>query len=169
MNPKHLPEELAWTGEHASEIAIAAIADAQRGVVPDGVYAHLETCRECNEAVAQAALLSVQAGHALQAMPETALASSPMRSPLPWRALLAAAAVGLVGAIRALLEAPSSVSSAEVSILHSAPLFAKAFTHLLHSEGAPLWLTLSSAALLVVLGFAVTRALPAPLSRRVES
>lgn len=177
MRSKSLPEDLAWSGEHASEIAIVAIADAQTGILPPAVVSHVESCARCSDALAEATMLSIQTGEALAAVPVSAreLAPESARATLPWRALVAAMFVAALGAVPALLDA-RGVSGSAVSLVRSAPIVMKGLRHLAGASGFPLWMTLGSAALLVLVSIALTRALPSPASasgspgsRRIES
>jgi hypothetical protein len=172
MNREVLPEHLAWNGEHASEAALVALADAQIDVVPDSVVRHLETCAECNRALAELATLSVSAEAALLSAPglksgkqEAPASAQVLRLPIPWRALLVAAAVAALGAAPSMLEAPGQVSSTATSLVHIAPALVKALAQLFHESRG--WLTVASAVLLLLVGVVLTRALPQP--RRVDS
>jgi hypothetical protein len=165
MIRERLPEHLAWNGEHPSEAALVALADAQIDLVPESVLVHLETCSACNHALAEIATLSVAAEQALAALPREQVAPASaqvVRLPIPWRALLVAAAVAALGATPALLEAPGAVTSMTTSAVHVAPAMMKAITQLFRAEHGSAWLTLASAILLLVVGFALTRALPTP-------
>jgi len=158
-----LPEDHAWNGAHASEAAIVMIADAQLHLVPDTVLAHVDTCAECNHAIAEAAMLSVHTGEALAAMASDAKV---VRLAIPWRALLAAAAVALVGALPSLVDAPAELGTTAVSVVRTAPHVAKGLGQLLHADTGSLWVTLVPAVLLLIVGFALTRALPTPVSHK---
>ena len=170
MKGKELSEELAWSGEHASEIAIVALADAQVDIVPDAVANHVEACESCALALADATMLSMATADALQMMPEPERVSEPgaERLPLPWRMLAAALGLATVGAVPALLDARGFSGSA-LSVVRSAPVVMRSLRQAAQSAGFPLWLTLGSAALLLVLSVALTRALLSPASRRIES
>jgi len=167
---KQLSEELAWSGEHASEIAIVALADAQDGLVPDDVCRHVETCEVCSMELADATLLSMATADALHAMPEPERVSDGgrFRTPLPWRMLGVAFALATGGLVPALLDA-RGLSGSAVSIVRSAPIVMKSLRQAAQSSGFPLWATLGSALLLLVVSVALTRALPSPASRRIES
>jgi hypothetical protein len=167
---KQLPEELVWSGEHASEIAIVALADAQLALVPDDVSRHVETCEVCSLALADATMLSLATADALHAMPEPERVSDGGRSraPLPWRMLGVAMGLATFGLVPALLDA-RGLSGSAVSLVRSAPIVMKGLRQAAQSSGFPLWMTLGSALLLVVVSVALTRALPSPASRRIES
>lgn len=171
MKQRKLPEELAWSGEHASEVALVAIGDGQVEIVPAAVLAHVETCVACNRAMAEAVMLSVSTGQALAAMArsESAPAASTAHLPVPWRSLLVAAALALVGATPALLDARGGLPSGAASLIKSAPLVLKSIGHLLRADARPLWTTLAPAAFLLLVGFVLTRALPSLASRRAQS
>jgi hypothetical protein len=113
-------------------------------------------------------MLSVHTGAALAAIPREELAPASVRASVPWRWLVAAAVVALLGALPSLVEAPAHLTNVIVSFVRSAPLLAKSATRLLSTDGAP-WLTVVTALVLLAVGFALTRALPALASRRVES
>ncbi len=170
MKTKLLTEEVAWYGEHASEIAIVALADAQVGVVPDAVTQHVETCQDCAVALADATLLSLSMADALRAMPEPERVSDGglARAPLPWRMLVAALGLATAGVLPS-LAGGHGLSGQAVSLVRSVPIVMKSLRQAAHSSGLPLWLTLGSALMLVVVSVALTRALPSPASRRIES
>jgi hypothetical protein len=137
--------------------------------VPESVVAHLETCAECNQALAAFATLSVSAEAAMLSAPrvEVAPASAKILSlPIPWRALLVAASVAALGAAPSVLEAPGEVSSMTTSLVRIAPTLVKALAQIFRTEHVSVWLTLASAVFLLLVGVAVTRALPVP--RRVD-
>ncbi len=167
---KQLSEELAWSGEHASEIAIVALADAQLDIVPADVSRHVERCDACSLALADAAMLSMSTAEALHEMPapERVSEGGRARGPIPWRMLGVALGLATAGAVPALLDAPGFSGSA-VSIVRSAPILAKGLRQAAQSSLFPLWLTIGSALLLVVVSVVLTRALPSPVSRRIES
>jgi hypothetical protein len=165
MSREVLPEHLAWNGEHASEVALVALADAQIAIVPRSVVLHLETCAECNLALAELAALSISAEAAILSAPrvEATVPVSVRRLPVPWRAVLVAAAVAALGAAPSLLEAPGRLTS----LVRIAPALFKALAQLFRAEHASSWHSLVSAVFLLLVGVALTRALPLP--RRVES
>jgi hypothetical protein len=90
-----------------------------------------------------------------------------VRLAIPWRALLAAAAVALVGALPSLVDAPAEIGTTAATVVRSAPQIARGLRHAFEASGGSPWVTLAPAALLLLLGFALTRALPTPVSRRV--
>jgi hypothetical protein len=170
MSREILPEHIAWNGEHASEAALVALADAQIDLVPESVVAHLETCAECNRALAELATLSVSTEAAILTAPrvETAPASAQvLRLPIPWRALLVAAAVAALGAAPYVAEAPGQFSSTTTSLVRIVPALVKALAQLFRAQSASMWVTLASAVFLLLVGVALTRALPQP--QRVDS
>jgi hypothetical protein len=166
-----LPEHLAWNGEHASEAALVALADAQVDIVPDSVARHLETCPECNDLLAELATLSVSAEAAILSAPRVesvpAASAQVLRLPIPWRALVIAAAVAALGAAPALAEAPGRMSSLTTSVVRIAPALVKALAQLFRAQNSSVGLTFASAIFLLMVGVALTRALPQP--RRVDS
>jgi hypothetical protein len=171
MTSPKLPIEQAWSGAHASEAALVMVADAQVHLVPDAVVAHVEGCADCSRALAEAAMLSVRTGEELLGVPRGELVqerAKVVRLTIPWRALLAAAAVGLVGALPSLVEAPAEIGTAAATVVRSAPQIARGLSHVFEASGSSPWVTLAPAALLLLLGFALTRALPTPVSKRVE-
>ncbi len=169
MKPKKLSEELAWSGEHASEIAIVALADAQ-DIVPEAVSQHVEACEECALALADATMLSMATAEAMHEMPAPQRVSDGgiARAPIPWRMILAALGLATVGAVPTLLDT-HGLSGSAVSLVKSAPIVMKGLRQAAQSSGLPIWMTLGSALLLIVVSFALTRALPSPASRRIES
>ena len=161
MSTQKLPETLAWTGEHASELAICAIADAQVSMIPDAVLAHCEMCAECNGAIATAALLSMATGEALAEVPRASLAPASMDvRPIPWRALAIAAVVAIVCGVPSLVEATREAPTAAAAFFQGASIVVKGVGHLLRADAVPMWATLGPALLLMAVAFALTRALP---------
>lgn len=167
---KQLSEELAWSGEHASEIAIVSLADAQMDLVPDAVVRHVETCESCTLALADATMLSMATADALAKMPDPAPVSDGLRTraPMPWRMMLAALGLAAAGAVPALADA-RGLSGSAVSLVRSTPVLMKSLRQAAQAGGMPLWVTLSAAVLLLACSALLTRALPSPVSRRIES
>jgi hypothetical protein len=166
MKDAKLTEELAWSGEHASDLSIVALADAQ-DIVPAAVSQHVEGCEVCTLALADATMLSMATSEAMSALPHSERVShgAISRAPLPWRLLVSALGLATLGAIPTLLDTRAGNI---VSFVRSAPVVMKGLRQAAQSSGFPLWVTLASAALLLMVSVALTKALPSP-SRRIGS
>lgn len=94
---------------HLSEIALAALADGELGLVDPEALLHLDSCDHCSIQLAEAALRSAEVGELLRSRAagealspqgaglESAEARRPRRLPVRWLALgLAVAAVGVL-------------------------------------------------------------------------
>jgi hypothetical protein len=157
-----LPEDLLWAeGGHASDVVLTALADGQNAVVPASVRAHVDGCAACTIHLGNAALLSLHARREMTAVAEDARA--PKRVPrLPVALGLLVAGLGLVPS---LLDRPLEPAGVRTFVTHEAPVLASALRTLaarLLEPGSPvgLALTYGSAALLVLMAFAVMRLLP---------
>lgn len=189
MKNEMLPNELLWNedasvqGEspnlHASDVALAAVADGEIALVPPALMAHVEACAACTHRLGEAALFSAGLGDTIQAMgPLTRLvpvrvsphssaspASARRRAPLPLPMMAAAMVIAVLGAAPTVLQLPTRISGLLLALLHSLPTVSHGGAQLLRSGLGPagLVLTFVSALLLVMVSVGLTRLLPRPL------
>lgn len=158
-----LPDELSWAaGGHASDVALTAIADGQRAIVSPAVLAHVEACTVCTTHLGHAALLSLHAGAELAAARQHAHLVE--RRPLPRLAIALGLAVAAIGLSPSLLDG-GDVSALRAFVTRDVPAFVHAAGTLARRVDEPgsaagLALTYATAAMLVLMGFAVVRLLP---------
>lgn len=178
MNQEKLPRELVWEraedptgdepGEHLSEVARSAVADGQIAIVPDDALAHLDACEACARAVGESALLSARVGGALEALaPELvrarAVAEVPLQAArLPWGAIAAALALAALGALPALADSPVWLAELSTFATRTVPLLLRSGLAIARSGGGSVGAgaSLASALVLMMAGFAVSRAMP---------
>jgi hypothetical protein len=84
-----LPAHLLWNGHHPSELALSALADGERAVVGDPVWAHVASCPTCMDQLSELALITAD----LQSLVASAAIRTP--APAPWAAVAVVAVVGL--------------------------------------------------------------------------
>ena len=161
MKPDHtLPRELTWQDDgHASEVALAAIADGEVELVPDQVAAHVGACDHCTGRLGEQALLSLSTGEALA---EIGPAVARARQPLPSLAIALALCLAAVGAVPAVLELAGGIAGAPQLALRGVLLGTRAGSALLRalaSADAAAWSIAwaAAAAVLVALGLWVAR------------
>ena len=164
-----LPRELVWDGAHVSELAITAIADGQETILQHDAVEHAEACEWCAGRLGRAALLSAAVGQAVAlAKPQRGAATSsraPARvQPGPWGALVLGVAAALLAALPSLPHLASNVLEAlsfgRAFSTHGVPVLVRGGFVLANSEGAGRALALAtvvSAALLVMMGWAIAR------------
>lgn len=152
-DPKNLlPDELVWSGEHLSEIALTALGDGQDEIIPKNAKDHAATCESCGAAMGHAAIASMQVGHALRApLPEIAIE----RAPVPWLAMVGALVVAILGSAPSLLQAPHA-------LVHQAPVALHAASALLRglAGGVAPVVSFTCAAFLILAGAMVARSMP---------
>ena len=197
MKNEMLPNELLWNananaianadasgpGEaldlhdrHASDVALAAVADGEMALVPPALMAHVEECAACTHRLGEAALFSAGLGDTIQAMgPLTRLvavqaspaspASARRRAPLPLPMMAAAIVIALLGAAPTILQLPTRITGLLLALLHSLPTVSHGGAQLLRSGLGPagLIVTFVSALLMVMVSVGLTRLLPRPL------
>jgi hypothetical protein len=84
-----LPDHLLWTGHHASELALSALADGENALVGDATWAHVANCPNCMDQLSELALMTAD----LQSLAASAAIRTP--APAPWAAVAVVAVVGL--------------------------------------------------------------------------
>jgi hypothetical protein len=158
-----LPDELSWAaGGHASDVALTAIADGQRAIVPPAVLAHVEACTACTTHLGHAALLSIHAGAELAAARQHAHLTE--RRPLPRLAIALGLAVAAIGLSPSLLDGRDA-SALRMFVTRDVPIFVRAFETVARrldepGSAAGLAVTYATATMLVLMGFAIVRILP---------
>ena len=156
-DPKHLlPDDLVWSGDHLSEIALTALGDGQDEIIPKSALDHASTCESCAASMGRAAIASMQVGHALRIpMAEIAVALGRDRAPVPWLAMVGALVLAIVGSAPSLLEAPHA-------LVHQAPIALHAANALLRGLAGGLGpvVNLACAAALILAGAMVARSMP---------
>jgi hypothetical protein len=169
-----LPPDLIFEPDgHVTELCLGCVADGELAIVPAGALAHLDGCALCGERLGKLALLALDVGDALRAIPVPALAArteatpvpvSPRRArrPLPLAALAVAVVIALVTAGPALLDAAHAVPALVAGMLSWLPIAVRIGAAL--ARGAPaamgpwaLTLKVASAAVFVVAGLSVAR------------
>lgn len=153
QDPKNLlPDELVWSGEHLSEIALTALGDGQDEIIPKNALDHARSCESCGAAMGHAAIASMQVGHAMRA-PIAAVTVE--RAPVPWLAMIGALVLAIVGSAPSLLEAPHA-------LVHQAPIALHAASALLRGLAGGLGpaVNLTCAAFLILAGAMVARSMP---------
>lgn len=146
-----LPEQLAFSGEHLSELALTALADGQGEILPPRATSHLQRCAACQQALGGEAERSVTVQRAFEA--EHQLEAT--RPRLPALALAAALALALLGALPGLQGFSGDVALAWQRAVTSLPVVTRALPTLLRAtDTAAVTLASSIAAVfLLVLGF----------------
>lgn len=156
-----LPLELVWQDDgHASEVALAAIADGEVELVPDQVASHVGACDACTARLGEQALLSLSTGEALA---EAGLTAAPARRPLPVLAIALALCVAALGAAPAVVQLLGGIAGAPEVALRGVLLTTRAGSTLIRalaSADSSLWAVAWTAAsvVLVSLGLLVARA-----------
>jgi hypothetical protein len=154
-----LPRELVWDGAHVSELALTAIADGQEAILARDAIDHADACEWCAGRLGRAALLSAAVGQAV------ASSRAPARvQAKPWSALVLGVAAALLAALPSLPHLASNVLEAlsfgRAFSTHGVPVLVRGGFVLANSEGASRALALAtvvSAALLVMMGWAIAR------------
>ena len=148
-----LPDELVWSGEHLSEIALTALGDGQDEIIPKNALDHARACESCGAAMGHAAIASMQVGHAMRPIEEIAIGQE--RAPVPWLAMIGALILAIVGSAPSLLEAPRA-------LVHQAPVALHAANALLRGLASGLGpaVNLTCAAFLILAGAMVARSMP---------
>ena len=175
MTPEEkLPEDLVWDGGgHLSEVALTSIADGQESILPDAAAAHFASCSNCMQSMGDAALLSTRVAGLLATSAvavSAAQSEQPPAFPIPVSAIAAAVLLAAVGALPTITDLPMWISEASFLFTRTIPLFFRSGIALVRSSGSlsPA-VSYACAALLLMAGFAVTRAVPRSLSSGAQS
>ncbi|MEO6419341.1 MAG: hypothetical protein ABIP39_08055 [Polyangiaceae bacterium] len=167
-----LPDEIVWDeGGHLSEIALTSIADGQEAILPEAAGAHFASCSVCMQSMGNAALLSTRVAGLLAegASAAQATAEAPV-FPIPVSAIAAAVLLAAVGALPSITDLPMWISEASFLFTRTIPLFFRSGIALVRSSGSlsPA-VSYACAALLLMAGFAITRAVPRSLPSGAQS
>ena len=121
-----LPESLVWDGEHASELALTALADLQMDILPAGILSHVDMCSRCSAIVGHAALLASTMESVWQHAPKDATHPKPVKAthPVPWRALFGAGFLSIAGILPVIAELPKLLGGLSRTATHSVPVVA---------------------------------------------
>lgn len=170
MTPRdQLPDELCWAEEgHASDIALTAIADGERAILPAAVVTHVERCPVCAGHLGHAALLSLHAADRLKDLTPGDRLSPPAERPVPIFAVALGMLVALLGALPTLLDLTSAPRDAGRAL----PLFGRGVAQLgrrLLEPGSTTSLVLVWSAALVLVAIAVCVVRLAPRKGEVSS
>lgn len=169
--PFTLDDELVWQGDgHLTDVAVTSLADGQVELLPERARAHATDCATCAERIGQAALLSLDAGLALEdAAPAPSAAAATRRRPLPTAAIAGALVLALLGVLpslpilRALLvQAPGLILGAIPAVAHSAGVVLES------ASSAPALLAVlwcAATVMLMTAGLAVARVAPRHASK----
>lgn len=178
---ERLPDDLVWENGHASELALAALADGEETLLPTSIEAHVHSCAECTQRFGETALLSMGASRAIQELgpllritpvpvaphiAERAAARAATRRRPPMAMILTALVLAAAGATPTLIQLPGRLAELCFALLHTVPTLSRSGAQLLRSGLGPAWIaaTFVCAAILVMMSVAVTRLLPRPIS-----
>ncbi len=157
-NSELFPDELSWAaGGHASDVVLTAIADGQQTIVAPAVLAHVEGCTTCTTHLGHAALLSIHTGEELGIV-------QVVRRPLPRLAIALGLAVAAIGLSPSLLD-DADTWNVRAFVTHDVPLIVRGLEMLTRRLDEPgsatgLFITYTTAAMLLLGGFAIIRILP---------
>jgi hypothetical protein len=150
-----LPAELIWDEDgHLGEVALTALADGEDAIVPLGAVHHATECEHCARRLGDAAVLSFDAGAAVQSIEEArSLApSSAPRAKMPVFAVAAALLIAVVGAVPALFkDVPSVLDGLKWLFNDGLPLLADEIAHLFGGKAERTIAVVSVASTLVFL------------------
>ena len=178
-----LPEDLLWESGHASELALAAMADGEEALLTPSLEAHVHSCADCTQRFGETALLSAGTSRAIQELgPLLRVTPVPFenrsmapasggRRKLPVPMLVAAFVLAAAGAMPTLVQLPGRFAEFCFALLHTVPTLSRSSAQLFRSgpflrEMGPVWIavTCACAVILVMMSIAVTRLLPKPVS-----
>jgi anti-sigma factor RsiW len=142
---------------HLTLLALTALADGQE-LFPEAAEQHLGTCEECSHRLVTEALSSALTGALLRASAPKPIAATEPLAEVPWRAILAALVVALLGLSPALRRLPAFVFHAAPALAHAGPVLSHGlFTAMSAAGRSGLLVTLTSSAFLILVGVAVSR------------
>lgn len=161
-----LDAELLYAeGGHASEIALATLADGQVALVPEGLRAHVERCASCSAQLGAHVMLSERVGHELHHAARHTESTVALTSRTHGLFALAAGLfIAALGASPRLLDVPA-LGAELLDFFHRSALFGRGATHLASSlvargSESGLVLTYTAAAALIGAGLVLVRVLP---------
>lgn len=179
-NDDKLSLDLVWQADgHLTEVALTVLGDGEEALLPESAPAHAAGCLRCSAGLGHAALLSLRTGEALRDRPPVAApvrsarpvraAAQPAQLPLP--AILAALSISALGATPSLVIGAGRMTETVSGIRHSCSVVVRTGRAVVESGALTGWLTLLtwvSAALLMIVGFGVARAMGKRLSLKGE-
>jgi hypothetical protein len=164
-NPLLADEDIWQRDGHLTDLALTALADGERALLPEPAAQHADGCDGCTARLGELAVLSLSVGEALSGEPlaEPARVASP-RAHFPFAALVVALVLAGLGALPALFQAPRWLPSASGALLQSIPIALRGTIALFKvaSAGsvAVVVVFLSTASVLCALGLAIARFAP---------
>lgn len=101
---ERLPEDLLWEGEHASEVALTALADGEEALLSEALCQHVQGCEDCASRFGAQALRVVVTAEAVAAARGVAVQEElvVLPAPTPWGALGFATVLALLGFVPSL-------------------------------------------------------------------
>jgi hypothetical protein len=160
MSPTKLDEVFDREG-HLTEVALTALADGERALLPDAALEHLDGCEACGARLGEQALFSLSLDDALARAvpaPESAPAAFPVA------ALVGALVLALLGAVPSLMHASRWLPSLPSMLVEGALVALRAGIALLKVglSGAPAVVAVSAlaAVVLAAMGLLVARLAP---------
>ncbi len=168
---KGLPNDVLWEGDHASDVALSAIADGEESLLSEGVLTHAHSCDACAMRLGTLALETHGVTNAVVSvkpwLPAAMLAPSKKRAaanqPIPLGAIFAALALTVAGVAPRALALPHRIAELLLTLQHAAPAMSHGGFQVIQ-QGVGVAVMAACALLLVVAGVAVTRVLPRPTS-----
>jgi hypothetical protein len=180
---ERLPDDLVWDDGHATDLALAAMADGEESLLPASLEAHVHACPSCTQRFGETALLSMGTSRAIRELgpllritpvpvaPEvaeraSARAAARRKPRMPMPMFAAALVLAALGATPTLIQLPGRFAELCFALLHTVPTLSRSGAQLLRSGLGPAWVavTLVCAAILVMMSVALTRLLPRPVS-----
>jgi hypothetical protein len=177
QNDDKLSLDLVWQADgHLTETALSALGDGEDALLPESALSHAAGCLRCSAGLGHAALLSLRTGEALRDLPSSAAPAPAIRpaaqpAPLPLPAVLAALALSALGAAPSLVSGVGRVPETFSGLHHSCTVVVRTGCAVAESGALAGWLTAltwGSAALLVMMGLGVARAMGKRLSLKGE-
>lgn len=168
-----LEPELVWQDDgHLTDVAVTALADGQVELLPESARSHAMVCGGCAERIGAAALMSLDAGQALEeAAGELGLVpAAPIkaRQPLPIAAIAAALVLALLGVVPSLPILRSLLVQTPGLLLQSIPAVVHSAAVVLESAANPVELAVlwcAVAVMLMAAGLVVARLAPRHASK----
>jgi hypothetical protein len=126
---------------HATEVALAAVADGEEAILDRSVLAHIEACDACTERLGAAALLSLRSTETLPEVARAHLAASAagasLRRPFPIGAAAAALVLAVACSTPQLLGVLSDLPGTVASIRFSIPIVTRSLVVVLRGSPQP--------------------------------
>jgi hypothetical protein len=143
---------------HLSDVALTALADGERSLLPDSALTHADACERCGTRLGEQALLSLSLSEALGAN------RAPAPAAFPLGAILVATVLAVLGAVPTLLHAREWLPSLPATLVEGALVALRAGLALLRvsATGAPGMVVVSGLAafVLAAIGLLIARLAP---------